>query len=341
MGNELSCGGCGSTSVAADDGRLGYCVVAPAGGGAVWMQDLPDEVKERMQRIQRQYDTEKQVIEAEYAHNIEKAKNQFQQQVYEKYMGLDLSDMQKQMLEHQYSTQKQMIKMECDLKIKMAENEKEEDSQEMEHMHTTQIKTSEFEKAAYLDLKMITQQEKDACDALNGQAALQQKTLDQQFTMQLEMIKADCTQNINMAESQFKQQCAQALLELNKTESGPSWTEQKHMIEAECAHKIQMAKIQFEHQRDQMILAQEQLHRQIESQLAMAKQQRMMAISQQASQFKLKLEMQKKADKGATKGTAGAGAGTKTGTAGKSTAGAGKTAGPTKMVTTKGRPKKA
>ena len=56
---------------------------------------------------------------------------------------------------------------------------------------------------------------------------------------------------------------------------------------------------------------------------------------------RLKLEMQKKADKGATKGTAGAGAGTKTGTAGKSTAGAGKTAGPTKMVTTKGRPGKA
>ena len=30
MGNELSCGGCGSTSVAADDGRLGYCVVCSA-----------------------------------------------------------------------------------------------------------------------------------------------------------------------------------------------------------------------------------------------------------------------------------------------------------------------
>merc|ERR1719337_856930 len=57
----------------------------------------------------------------------------------------------------------------------------------------------------YLDATTITQQEKDATTALNGQASMQQKMLEHQYTTQVEMIKAECTRNITMAiQQQFK-----------------------------------------------------------------------------------------------------------------------------------------
>merc|ERR1712224_1057257 len=95
----------------------------------------------------------------------------------------------------------------------------------------------------------ITQQEKDATEALNGQTSMQQKMLDHQYTTQKELIKAEYERNITMATNQFAQQ------------------------------------------RDQSILEPDQQH----------KQQRMMAISQQAAsmqaqaqQYKLQMEMQQK-----------------------------------------------
>merc|ERR1719456_2091970 len=60
----------------------------------------------------------------------------------------------------------------------------------------------------YLDTATITQQEKDATEALNGQANMQQKMLDHQYSTQLELIKAECTRNITMATNQFSQQPA-------------------------------------------------------------------------------------------------------------------------------------
>merc|ERR1719504_532358 len=130
----------------------------------------------------------------------------------------------------------------------------------------------------------ITQQEKDATDALNGQASMQQKMLEHQYTTQADMIKAECTRNIAMATNQFQQQ------------------------------------------RDQSILALEQQQKQQEMQLNMAKQQRLMAISQQAAsmqaqaqQHKLQMEMQQKmstlySGAGATKGTTAKDTTAKTGT---------------------------
>merc|ERR1712118_130045 len=87
----------------------------------------------------------------------------------------------------------------------------------------------------YLDAATITQQEKDATEALNGQASMQQKMLDHQYTTQKELIKAEYERNVQMATNQFTQQ------------------------------------------RDQSILALEQQQKQQEMELAMAKQQRVMA----------------------------------------------------------------
>merc|ERR1719421_2545909 len=58
----------------------------------------------------------------------------------------------------------------------------------------------------YLDEKTIKQQETDATAALDGQAGMQQKMLDHQYTTQKEMINAECTRNITMAENQYKLQ---------------------------------------------------------------------------------------------------------------------------------------
>merc|ERR1719240_1236322 len=111
----------------------------------------------------------------------------------------------------------------------------------------------------YLDATTITQQEKDATEALNGQASMQQKMLDHQYTTQVAMIKAECQRNDTMATNQFQQQ------------------------------------------RDQAIMALEQQQKQQELELNMAKQQRLMAIQQQAAsmqsqaqQYKLQMEMQQK-----------------------------------------------
>merc|ERR1719316_2330173 len=68
----------------------------------------------------------------------------------------------------------------------------------------------------YLDEKTIKQQETDATAALDGQAGMQQKMLDHQYTTQKEMINAECTRNITMAENQFKQQRDQALMALDQ-----------------------------------------------------------------------------------------------------------------------------
>merc|ERR1712078_246506 len=110
----------------------------------------------------------------------------------------------------------------------------------------------------YLGATTITQQEKDATEALNGQASMQQKMLDHQYTTQVEMIKAECT-------------------------------------------RIAMATNQFQQQRDQSVMALEQQQKQQEMELNMAKQQRLMAIQQQAAsmqsqaqQYKLQMEMQQK-----------------------------------------------
>merc|ERR1719247_1911471 len=132
----------------------------------------------------------------------------------------------------------------------------------------------------YLDTKTITQQEKDATDALNGQADMQLKMIGHQYSHQVEMLKAECTRNITMATNSFEQE------------------------------------------RDQQIMAIQQQQKQQEMQLTMAKQQRVMAISQQAaqmqaqaSQMQMQMDMQKKmaslynpagmgAGAGATKGGA-------------------------------------
>merc|ERR1712224_80701 len=59
----------------------------------------------------------------------------------------------------------------------------------------------------------ITQQEKDATEALNGQTSMQQKMLDHQYTTQKELIKAEYERNITMATNQFAQQRDQSILE--------------------------------------------------------------------------------------------------------------------------------
>merc|ERR1719247_3005749 len=71
------------------------------------------------------------------------------------------------------------------------------------------------------------------------------------------------------------------------------------MIKAECTRNIAMATNQFQQQRDQSIMALEQQQKQHEMELNMAKQQRLMAISQQAASMQgqaqqYKLEMQQK-----------------------------------------------
>merc|ERR1712124_205869 len=79
------------------------------------------------------------------------------------------------------------------------------------------------------------------------------------------------------------------------------YSHQKEMIQAECARNITMATNQFQQQRDQSILALDQQQKQQEMELNMAKQQRLMAISQQAAsmqaqatQYKLQMEMQQR-----------------------------------------------
>merc|ERR1719440_192395 len=79
------------------------------------------------------------------------------------------------------------------------------------------------------------------------------------------------------------------------------YTTQVEMIKAECTRNIAMATNQFQQQRDQSIMALEQQQKQQEMELNMAKQQRLMAIQQQAAsmqsqaqQYKLQMEMQQK-----------------------------------------------
>merc|ERR1719389_251148 len=66
-----------------------------------------------------------------------------------------------------------------------------------------------------MDASTITQQEKDATEALNGQATMQLKMIGHQYTTQVDMIKAECDRNITMATNQFQQQRDQALQQLD------------------------------------------------------------------------------------------------------------------------------
>merc|ERR1719269_368632 len=63
----------------------------------------------------------------------------------------------------------------------------------------------------YLDTATITQQEKDATDALTGQANMQLKMLTHQYDTQKAMLEAECARNIEMAKNQVKQQRAMAI----------------------------------------------------------------------------------------------------------------------------------
>merc|ERR1719169_353592 len=132
----------------------------------------------------------------------------------------------------------------------------------------------------YLDTATITQQEKDATEALNGQANMQQKMLDHQYGTQLEMIKAECTRNITMATNQFTQQRDQSILALKQQEM-----------------ELNMAK----------------------QQRLMAISQQAASMQAQATQYKLQMEMQQKmatlySGAGATKGTTAKDTTAKTGT---------------------------
>merc|ERR1719310_825942 len=64
----------------------------------------------------------------------------------------------------------------------------------------------------YLDAATITQQEKDATEALNGQASMQQKMLDHQYTTQVAMIKAEYERNVTMLDHQYTTQRDQSIL---------------------------------------------------------------------------------------------------------------------------------
>merc|ERR1719213_1289027 len=105
----------------------------------------------------------------------------------------------------------------------------------------------------YLDTATITQQEKDATEALNGQANMQLKMLTHQYDTQKLMLEAECARNIEMAKNQFQQQCDQSLMALDQ---------QKKQQEME----LNMAK-------QQRAMAIQQQKKQ-EMELNMAKQQR-------------------------------------------------------------------
>merc|ERR1719316_136995 len=94
----------------------------------------------------------------------------------------------------------------------------------------------------YLDAATITQQEKDATEALNGQASMQQKILDHQYTTQAEMIKAECTRNIAMATNQFQQQKQQEMeLTMAKQQRLMAIQQQAASMQAQAQqYKLQM-----------------------------------------------------------------------------------------------------
>merc|ERR1711939_1293650 len=113
----------------------------------------------------------------------------------------------------------------------------------------------------------------DATEALNGQATMQQKMLDHQYTTQKELIKAEYERNVTMATNQFTQQRDQSILALEQQQK------QQEM-------QLAMAK----------------------QQRAMAIQQQAASMQSQATQYKLQMEMQQKmstlySGAGATKGT--------------------------------------
>merc|ERR1719359_1793543 len=110
-----------------------------------------------------------------------------------------------------------------------------------------------------MDSGTITQQEKDATEALNGQATMQLKMIGHQYGTQVDMIKAECDRNIAMATNQFNQQRDQAILALEQQQK------QQEM-------QLAMAK----------------------QQRVMAISQQAAQMQAQAQQYKLQMEMQQK-----------------------------------------------
>merc|ERR1712124_99384 len=100
------------------------------------------------------------------------------------------------------------------------------------------------------------------------------------------------------------------------------YSHQKEMIQAECARNITMATNQFQQQRDQAILALDQQQKQQEMELNMAKQQRMMAISQQAASMQAQATQDKMQQEMATLYSGAGATGTKATTGATGTKGA-------------------
>merc|ERR1719181_1529650 len=132
-----------------------------------------------------------------------------------------------------------------------------------------------------MDVATITQQEKDATEALNGQATMQLKMIGHQYTTQVDMIKAECDRNITMATNQFQQQRDQAILALEQ---------------------------QQKRQEMQLAMAKQQR--------VMAISQQAASMQSPATQYKLQMEMQQKMSTLYSGAGAGAGAGKSSGTAG-------------------------
>merc|ERR1740138_597609 len=130
----------------------------------------------------------------------------------------------------------------------------------------------------YLDTATITQQEKDATTALNGQADMQLKMIGHQYSHQVDMIKAECERNVTMAVNQFQQERDPAIMELEQQQK------QQEM-------QLTMAK----------------------QQRVMAISQQAAQMQAQASQMQMQMDMQKKMASLYHPAGMGAGAGKSTG----------------------------
>merc|ERR1719313_1437554 len=94
----------------------------------------------------------------------------------------------------------------------------------------------------YLDTATITQQEKDATAALDGQANMQQKMLTHQYETQKAMIEAECARNIEMAKNQFQQKQQQEMqLNMAKQQRSMAIQQQAASMQAQAQqYKLQM-----------------------------------------------------------------------------------------------------
>merc|ERR1719472_607850 len=90
----------------------------------------------------------------------------------------------------------------------------------------------------YLDTATITQQEKDATDALTGQANMQLKMLTHQYDTQKAMIEAECARNIEMAKNQFQQQCDQSLMAIQQQAGSMQAQATQYKLQMEMQQKM-------------------------------------------------------------------------------------------------------